>query len=89
MSSRVASITQFQAGPLIMEKARMLHKVIYQDVPEDVHSKPVQAGCIGSNRGTAQGLSTEIGPYKKKVSEYIEEKQLSLHQIFNADLDFG
>lgn len=28
-------IQNLKVGPLIMEKARMLHKVIYQDVPED------------------------------------------------------
>lgn len=83
------------SGPLIREKARMLHKVMYQEAPDDAFKASPgwlhrfkQRHGIRQLRLQGESLSAdtaEIGPYKKKVSEYIEERQLSLHQIFNTD----
>jgi len=83
------------SGPLIMEKARMLHKAIHPDAIEDVFKASEgwlhrfkQRHGIRELRLQGESLSADIPsiePYKEKTRDYIEEHQLSLNQIFNAD----
>ncbi len=83
------------SGPLIMAKAKLLHEVIYPDVAEGTFKASQgwlhrfkQRHGIRELRLQGESLSADtasICPYKQKLNAYIEERQLSLHQIFNAD----
>ena len=83
------------SGPLIMEKARMLHRAMYPDATEEAFKASQgwlhrfkQRHGIRELRLQGESLSADtssIDPYKQKLWQYIEEKQLTLHQIFNAD----
>ena len=79
------------SGPLIMEKARMLHAIIYPDDHED--SFKVSHGWlhrygIRELRFQGESLSADtsaVEPIRQKLLKLIEDQQLTLNQVFNAD----
>ena len=73
----------------------MLHKVMYPDAPEDTFKAShgwlhrfKQRHGMRELRLQGESLSADtasIEPCRKKLHQYIEDEQLGLHQIFNAD----
>ena len=83
------------SGPLIQEKAKMLHKSLYPEASEDTFKashgwlqKFKSRHGIRELRLQGESLSADLSsvePFKSKLQELVEENQLSLHQIFNCD----
>lgn len=83
------------SGPLIMQKARMIHSALYPDSSEDdfkashgwLHRFKERHG-IRQLKLQGEALSADssaLEPFKRKLHEFIETQQLTLHQLFNCD----
>ena len=79
------------SGPLIMEKARMLHAIMYPDDHED--SFKVSHGWLHRYRirelrlqgESLSAYTSAVEPIRQKLLKLIEDQQLTLNQVFNAD----
>ena len=84
------------SGPLLMGKALQLYPLLYTNAADSSHFK-AGTGWLKrfkerhgiralSVQGESQSAVTEsIEPFKVKLQEIIEEKGLTLHQVFNCD----
>ena len=84
------------SGPLLMGKALQLHPLVYPDDPDPTSFK-AGTGWLKrfkdrhgvralSVQGESQSAATaSVDPFKEKLQKIIEEKGLTLNQVFNCD----